>query len=183
MDKRFTLLLFLLPALFFCSFTPAEEEQGKGTFTASVDGKPFQLREDQLCRGVLVSKPGTMDGRTPARTVISINFNGASVEKTPFDESMQFEILYEEEKTGEPGTYTIALKYQSADYSIIKEQSKLKITQFIWEADHKHFKLSSEFDCKMRSWGYPSDGKKDVSLKGRMSNVRITVPSWITPKN
>ena len=146
------------------------------------DGRMFKLQEGQLFRGILVNKTGSIDGRTPARTVISTTFNGTSYDKpdkTSFTESVAFEMSYEDSKLGEPEKFSVALQYNSTDYNMIKEKSKVKITQFTWEADHKHFRLSADFDCLMRSWGYPSDNKKDVPLKGHMTNIRVTVPSWV----
>ena len=154
----------------------------KGSFSATVDGRGFQLREDQLLKGVLISKSGSMDGRTAARTVISATIQGKSYDKSdgkPFNEAVQIETSYEIDKIGNPALFSVALSYLSTEYSMVKDQSHFKITQFTWEAEHKHFRLSADFDCKMRSWGYPGDGKKDVTLKGKMSNVRITVPSWL----
>ncbi len=182
--KLFTLLLIFLIAS--TSFKPAEGEQDKGFFAATVDGKPFKVRDDQIFKGILVNKAGSMDGRTAAHTVVNVTFNGPSYDKPdhrPFNETVQFEINYQEQKTGPTSLFTVALQYQSTDYSMIKETSKLNVTRFTWEPDHKHFRISADFDCKMRSWGYPSDGKKDTNLKGKMTNVRITVPSWITAKN
>ena len=182
MNKTFTFILF--SALFLVSSFKLEEDQvkDKGSFAATVDGRGFQLREDQLLKGVLISKSGSMDGRTPARTVISATIKGKSYDKSdgkPFNESVQIETSYEIDKIGNPELFSVALAYQSTEYSMVKEQSHFKITQFTWEDEHKHFRLSADFDCKMRSWGYPADGKKDINLKGKMSNVRITVPSWI----
>lgn len=171
------------------SFSPSgfeDDDKEKGTFFATVDGKMFKLRDDQLFRGLAMNKAGSMDGRSEPRTVISSTFNGTSYDLPDgrmFSESVQFEISYEPEKLGPPKLFAVALQYQSTNYYIIKDQSKLNITQFDWEADKKHFRLSGDYDCKLRSWGYPSDGKKDVSLKGRMTNIRITVPSWLTAKN
>jgi len=180
--KLYTLLLILLVT--GSSFKP-EGEVEKGYFSATVDGKAFKVKDDQIFKGILVNKEGSMDGRTAAHTVVSITFNGPSYDKPdhkPFNETVQFEINYEEQKTG-PSKFSAALQYQSTDYSMIKEVSKLNITQFTWEPDHKHFRISADFECKMRSWGYPSDGKKDAFLKGKMTNVRIIVPSWISAKN
>ena len=180
------ILLLALTGLCFRTGDDEMQQKDKGSFYATVDGKMFKVREDQLFRGILVKKSASMDGRTPARTVISTTFNGATYDKpdkSPFSESVAVEMSYEDSRTGEPENYSLALQYTATDYSMIKEQSKVKITQFVWEADHKHFHLSADFDCKMRSWGYPTDNKKDVNLKGHMTNIRITVPSWIAPKN
>jgi hypothetical protein len=85
-------------------------------------------------------------------------------------------------KLGEPSGYAIALQFSGTNYFMLTEGSKLEITKFEWESDRKHFNLSADFNCKLRSFGYPNDGKKDVMLKGRMSDIRITVPSWIANK-
>jgi hypothetical protein len=178
----------IFACLLFTSFKGHEgyeEEKNPGSFSATVDGKPFKLREDQLYRGLLMTKSASMDGRTPAKTVISTSFNGTSYDNTDgrlFSELAQFEITYEGEKTGEPSGYAIALQFSGTNYFMLTEGSKLEITKFEWESDRKHFNLSADFNCKLRSFGYPNDGKKDVMLKGRMSDIRITVPSWIANK-
>ena len=184
--KQPILIVLLLGITGLCFRTAEDDQQkDKGSFYATADGKMFKLRDDQLFRGILVSKSASMDGRTPSRTVISTTFNGATYDKpdkTPFTESVAFEMSYEDSKTGTPDIFSVALQYNSTDYAMVKESSKIKITQFVWEADHKHFHLSADFDCQMRSWGYPSDNKKDVNLKGHMTNIRITVPSWLATK-
>ena len=165
-------------------FKPAEDElKDKGTFFATVDGKMFKLQEGQVLKGILEKKGGTMDGRTQTQTVITTIFNGATYDKpdkTPFSETVSFEMSYEDSKLGEPDKFKVALQYNSTDYSMVKDKSKVKITSFTWDADHKHFRLSADFECQMRSWGYPTDSKKDVTLKGHLTNIKVTVPSWVT---
>jgi hypothetical protein len=178
-----TLLLSVF--IIACSF---KQEDGtyKGSFTATLDGKPFQVQEDQLFRGLLTNKAASMDGKVPARTVISTVFNGPSYnlsEEKIFTENIQFEIAYETDKLGQPSYYALAMQHASSKYYLLKEQSKLTITQFSWESDKKHFRISADYDCKLRSWDHPKDGKKDIALKGKMSDIRITVPSWLTAKN
>lgn len=180
------LLLLAFTVTSFVHHRLEDEDKDKGSFFATVDGKVFQLREDQLFRGLLINKPGSMDGTTPARTVISVNFNGNSYDLNGgkiFSESVSVEIVYKGESLGAQENYALALQYASTNYYMLKEQMNLSINEFTWESDKKHFRLSAEFNCKMRSWGYPSDGKKDVTLKGRMNNIRITVPSWLVQKN
>ncbi len=175
---------FLLLPLF--ALVLSFQQTASPSFSATVDGKAFQLSEGQLFRGLVTNKQGTMDGREPARTVISTTFNGRNsnqAEGRLVNEAITIEINYEPDKMGEPSMFTLAMQYESANYFVLKDQSKLTITQFEWEADKKHFLLSADYNCKVRSWGAPADGKKDLSLKGRMSNIRITVPSWVTAKN
>ncbi len=163
------------------------DEQAKGTsFSAAVDSKQFEPAPDQLYRGLVTNKNGSLDGRVPARTVISIVVNGLSynaAEGRLFNEAIQFEMNYLPSVTGEPTYYAVAMQFVSANYFMLRENSKLKITSFEWESDKKHFLLSADFDCTMRSWGYPADNKKDVRLIGSLKNVRVTVPSWLNSKN
>jgi hypothetical protein len=173
-------------SLLCSSFTPNDDEtKPKGSFYATLDGKTFQLKNDELFRGLLITKPGTMDGRLPARIVISANFNANpddnDVQKI-FPQSIQVEIDYASEKTSTPANYSLNLKCQLTDYYSLQTQSKLSATQLSWDADRKHFYISADFDCKMRSLGYPADGKSDISLKGRMANIRITVPTTLAQK-
>jgi hypothetical protein len=178
-------ILFLISAFFFiCSFR--QDEDGTGIFNVTIDGSPFPVQQDQLLRGLLMNKPASMDGKVPARTVISATFNGPSynlTEEKLFTESVQLEMAYETDKVGQPAFYALAVQYKSGKYYLLKDQSKLTITQFTWESDKKHFRISADLDCKLRSWEHPKDGKKDISLKGKMTNIRITVPSWLAVKN
>lgn len=181
-----TTILIVLSSLLLSTHNRYEEEKNSGSFSATVDGKPFVLREDQLFRGLLLNKSASMDGRTPARTVINTSLNGTSynlADGRVFNDLVQFEIGYEGEKLGEPTFYAVALQFNSTNYFMFHEDSKLNITHFVWETDKKHFIMTAEFSCKMRSFGYPGDGKKDVSFKGKMTDIRITVPSWIAQKN
>ena len=180
--KTLTAIFLLLACLSLTSF----QEADKSAFSATINGKVFQLREDQLFRGLVMNKNGSLDGRIPNRTVISTTFNGPSYDMSEgrlFNETIQFEINYEADKTGEPAYSAVAMQYESANYYSIKEQSKITVTQFEWESVNMHFRISADFNCKLRSWGAPGDGKKDIVLKGQMSNIRVTVPSWITAKN
>ena len=183
MTRNFLLLLLILTSF---SFKQAGDQvTDKGSFSASIDGSPF-AGDNKLLRGILVNKEASMDGRSPARTVISTNFKGpvyTGKDGRPFTESIEFEIGYKNQGIGPASSYEIVLQYQSTSYYMLKDQSKLNIAQMNWDADKKHFWLSGDFDCKMRSMAYPTDGKKDVSLKGRMTDIRITVPSCIAAKN
>jgi hypothetical protein len=179
--KHYTIAIFILALTGLC-FKPGEDDvKEKGSFYATVDGKMFKLQEGQVLKGILEKKAGTMDGRTPTRTVISTIFNGNSYDKpdkTPFTETVSLEMSYDDSKLGEPEKFSMALQYSSNDYKMMKEKSKVKITAITWDDDHKHFRLSADFDCWMRSWGYPNDNKKDVNLKGHLTNIKVTVPSW-----
>jgi hypothetical protein len=77
----------------------------------------------------------------------------------------------------------VGLQYQAESYYMLIDSSKLTITDFAWEPDKKHFRLSADFDIKMRNWSYDKNKKKDLALKGSLSNIRITVPSWLLTQN
>jgi hypothetical protein len=184
--KQHIIALLLLALTGLCFKTGDDAlPKDKASFSATVDGKMFKLQDGQMLRGMLVNKSASMDGRTPAKTVINTNFNGLTydkADKTSFSESVTVEMSFEDGKMGEPATYSVALEYNSIDYYMIKDQSKVKITQANWDDDKKHFSLSADIDCHMRSLGYPMDNKKDVALKGHMTNIKVTVPSWYAAK-
>lgn len=180
-------VILLGVVLLFCSAfvcSPAVWMEETASFKALVDGEPFQLGNEQLYRGLLVTRAASMDGKIPSRTVISTSFTGNSSagDGRLIADNIQFEIEYDANKTGSSSNYAVTMQYRNVNYYMVKEQSKLGIVSLSWESDKKHFVVTSDFDCKMRSFNYPSDGVKDVLLKGRMSNIRITVPSWLAAK-
>ncbi len=175
-------VIFLLTSAF--TSAPLMWMEKNASFSATVDGVAFKLSNEQLYRGLLVNRAASMDGKIPARTVISATFTGPSdgAEGRLIADNIQFEIGYHPGKTGAPDMFVVSVQYKNGNYYMVKEQSELNITSFTWEDDRKHFVLSADFDCKMRSFGYPADNAKDVALKGRMDNIRITVPSWLAAK-
>lgn len=163
-----------------------DDDKYKPAFTATLDGNTFQLQPEQLFRGLLVDKAASIDGKIPARTVINSTFAGPSytgADSRQFTEGIQFEMKYDgNSKAGPVSDYSVSVQYQNATYYPLKDQSKITITALVWEYDKKHFILCADFNCKMRSMAYPNDGKKDIVLKGKMTNIRITVPSWLATK-
>jgi hypothetical protein len=155
-------------------------------FTATIDGNTFIFRDKLPLNAMMVKQPGSLDGRMPERTLITISLTGNSYEAVDghwFTDNIQFEINYTGQLSGEPRLYTISLQYNSTVYSCIKGGGQLKITRLDWQPDQRGFKLTAEFDCTMRSWGHPEDGKKDINLKGMLSNISINIPPWLIAKN
>ena len=100
---QFTRPLLLLLTLVLCSFKQ-DDNAYQGSFTASIDGKPFQVQDDQMFRGLLMNKSASMNGKIPARTVISAIFNGQSYNLTEdklFTENIQFEMAYTDGMIGQ----------------------------------------------------------------------------------
>ncbi|MBL0308220.1 MAG: hypothetical protein IPP77_00520 [Bacteroidetes bacterium] len=69
-------ILLLAIYVFNSSWISPGTDEAKGTLSATVEGRAFALADGQLMRGVLVKKDGSMDGRTPPRTIINANFTG-----------------------------------------------------------------------------------------------------------
>jgi hypothetical protein len=180
--KVYTMFLFLVAhSLMSANMHHIDPVDSRGVFKATLNGAAFKVRDDQIYRGVLINRAGSMDGKIPARTMMNVVFNGPTQEHEgkPIAESLQFEIAYVPEKTGDVRTFTIAAQHNQSNYFLVKEESKLTITGFEWEEGKKHFVMSAEFNCKMRSYSNPTDGTKDLAVKGTMQNIRITVPSWV----
>ncbi|MBL0308221.1 MAG: hypothetical protein IPP77_00525 [Bacteroidetes bacterium] len=92
------------------------------------------------------------------------------------------EIEFENKGAYTPAYFSISLGNQSTSYFIVNEQSKMNVSNISWSSDKKSLRLFADFNCTLRSFGFPHDHKKDVNLKGKLSNIRVTVPSWIAAK-
>jgi hypothetical protein len=184
--KRYTSLFLLFVFVLTTAFTsgPVLWLEENASFNATVNGSYFELSNEQLYRGLLVSRAASMDGKIPSRTVISTSFFGPAngADGRLIADNIQFEIGYNPDKTRAPDNYVVTMQYKNANYYMVKESSKLNVSSFEWESDRKHFVMSADFECKMRSFGHPSDGRRDVALRGKMANIRVTVPSWLAAK-
>jgi len=177
---------FLLVVLFLvviAGSVPAQAlcENGQ-CYSATLNGSAFQFRDYWPTNALLYRQQESLDGRIPARTVISIILSGVSRTDSSgkqFHEGIQFEIMYEEGKLGEPAVYTVSMQHQWGLYSIIKGQGALTVTGFNWEPDHRSFRLSVDVNCVMHSFCSPVDPKNDIVLEAHISNVLITVPAWV----
>ena len=69
--KKQVIALLLLALTGLC-FKSGDDDvsKDKGSFYATIDGHMFRLQENQLFRGTLIKKSGSMDGRTPGKTAI-----------------------------------------------------------------------------------------------------------------
>lgn len=183
--RVFTSLALFVLAITASSFIKRDDNSlSDGMMMASINGKPFTLRQDQLVNGMLLTKSGSMDGRIPTRTVITTTFYGSSYtfNNTTFDENISLELQYDCDKKCTGNLFAFSLQYDSTNYYMVREQSQLTISHFACEADKRHFRLSGEFTCSMRSWGYPTYNKPDITLKGRLINLRITIPGWFASR-
>lgn len=163
-----------------------QEQEDRGYIRASVSGAPYHVREDQYLRGLLLTKVGSVDGRVPNKSYVGLTAYGNNMEEGAkyFEEKIMLEFDFNANTTlGEQSGYSIGLRYKGSDYYVLADQPQhFTITNITWEEDKKHFRVSANFECKMRTWGYPSDGKPDATFKGSIENIRVTVPSWLASK-
>jgi|ERR1043165_4197832 hypothetical protein len=151
-------------------------------YYAKINGSYFQLRNYWPLNAILYRQQGSLDGRRPSLNVISIALNGASyaiADEKRFNEGVQFEMKYEEDKTGVPSVFTVSAQYQSKLYSIIRDSGSFEICSFKWEPDHRSFRISVEANCRMFAWGYPLDGQHEIHLEAKLSDILVAVPVWI----
>lgn len=163
-----------------------QEQEDRGYIRATVSGAPFNVREDQYLRGLLLTKVGTVDGRVPNKSYVSLTAYGNNMEEgsSYFEEKIMIDFDFNSSTTiGEQTGYSIGLRYKGSDYYVLQnEPQNFTITSINWEDDKKHFRVSATYECKMRTWGYPSDGKPDATFKGSIENIRVTVPTWLASK-
>ncbi len=153
-------------------------------YSAFIDNQNFPLRGYRPVTATLIAEPADMDGSTPARTMISISIGGSSESANGeilTGEAIELQLALIEPISPESAICHITLHHLTKAYAILKgDASNVEITDFIWSMDRKSFTLSLNFNCTMRSTGFPNDGMKDVNLKGKLVRVHVTDPRVVT---
>jgi hypothetical protein len=157
---------------------------GGSCYGASVNNEIFEVRDYFPFVANVIAQPSSMDGRAPAKTVISLILDGKSYtanDGSPFNETVQLELTFADPTLPDTKLSSVSLQHNSTVYAMVKgDSSDISITDFIWSSDHKSFYFSVDFNCIMRCWEHATTGKGDVNLKGTMSKIHVTVPGWIT---
>ena len=153
-------------------------------YGASVDNEIFEIRKYSPFVASVNAQPCSLDGRIPAKTVISLILDGKSYTGTDgstFNETVALELTFADPMLPDTKLSSASLLRNSTVYAMVKgESSNITITDFVWSSDHKSFNFSVDFDCVMRCWAHATTGQADVTLKGEMSKIRVTVPGWMT---
>ena len=153
-------------------------------YGASVDNEIFEVRDYFPFVANVIAQPSSLDGRAPARTVISLTLDGKSYtgkDGSAFNETVQLELTFADPMLPDTKLLSASLLHNSTVYAMVKgNSSNITISDLVWSSDHRSFILSVNFDCIMRCWEHASTGKKDVILKSEMSKIQVTVPGWIT---
>jgi len=190
MKKIFTSLVLMVVVC--SSFLRLEDGEthykNNGYFFAIIDGKMFELRDEDKYRAELVNRTGALNQTkgTLSRVDNTLTFFGPdfidSTGKT-YTESIEFSYNFEDGAIGEPKDLKIEVSYDKNNYYQLDKQTKFRVSKIDWNEDRRSFLLSADFDCKMRQWGFPAESQPVVRVKGRMVNIHVTVPPWIQIKN
>jgi hypothetical protein len=151
-------------------------------FMATVNGESFHFRDYVPLNAMLILHQAPMDGRSTDKRVIYITLSGTTYNADSgkfFDQAIQLELNYDPATPDQPKLSNIYMHFKSTVYGMVSDEDELHITRFVWEPDHKGFRIWADFECAMRSWGYPNDGKKDVHLDGALSNILVSIPPWL----
>ena len=153
-------------------------------FGAVINNKSFVTRDHFPFSAKLVTKPASMNGAIPAKTLVSIIMDGQSYtspDGSMFDETVQVELVLVPSLMPDTSLSSIYLLHNSTVYTSLKDEtSKVRITDFTWADDGRSFNISIDFNCTMRSWEYASTGEGEVNLKGKMSKIHVTLPGRVT---
>jgi hypothetical protein len=153
-------------------------------YGASVDNEVFEIRNYSPFVANVIAEPSSLDGRAPAKTVINLILDGKNYtgkDGMAFDETVQLELSFADLMLPDTKLSSASLLHNSTVYAMVKgNSSNITISDIIWSSDHRSFTFSVNFDCVMRCWEHASTGKKDVTLKGEMSKIQVTVPGLIT---
>ncbi len=187
-------LLFALAAVLY-SFAPGnnfrDDFKAEGTLDATINGQPFQLRENSFYRATLVNKPvpfATSADASRNRVATSLIFYGndsTNADGRFFSESMSIEYTFSNQANGEmadASDVTFDLHYNFADYYMLPENNSFRATKVEWSADKTYFMLSGKFDCMMHKRGYSDDLQPAVRMKGYLNDIKVDVPPWIAAR-
>ena len=183
--KTFLFLLLYMPLAIITIDGQQICENGE-CFVAKVDAVPFALRDYLPISAQLLNHPGPIDGKSAETKKIYITLTGTTYDAGGgkfFDQAILMEMYYDENSPDKPLLSNIYLQLKSTAYSLVASDSAMKVTSFNWEPSHKSFRIWIDFDCTMRSWAYPNDGKKDLQLEGRLSNILVNIPPWLMASN
>ena len=157
---------------------------GGTCYGASVNSEIFQVRDYFPFVANVITQPDSMDGRAPAKMLISIILDGKNYtdkDGSPFDEIVQLELAFADPMLPDTKLSSVSLQHNSTVYAMVNgDSSNITITDFTWSRNGKSFNFSVNFNCTMRCWEHATTGKEDVNLEGKMSKIHITVPGWIT---
>jgi hypothetical protein len=190
MKKIFTVSILL--TLVCTSFIKMEDEEthykNNGYFFAILDGKMFELRDEDKYRAELINRTGMINQNSSSSSRVdnSLTFFGPDFTDSlgkVFTESIEFSYNFDDGSIGEPKDLKIEVKFDRNSYYQMDKLAKFRVTKIDWNEDRRSFFLSADFDCKMRQWGFPAESQPIIRVKGRMVNIHVTVPPWIQVKN
>jgi hypothetical protein len=153
-------------------------------YGASVDNEFFEIRDYVPFVARVVGQPCSLDGRIPAKTIVSLILDGKSYtakDGSPFNETVQLELTFADPMLPNSKLSSASLLHNSTVYAMVKgDSSNIAITDLVWSGDHRSFNFTVNFDCIMRCWEHETSGKADVILKGEMSKIQVRVPGYVT---
>lgn len=175
----------------FNSFKPSGDNdyyRNDCNLLAVVEGKNFELRDNDKYHAELLYKSSSMSGTSSLKKQVDANiifFGNALKDENgnPWNEKLEFEYSFADGALGDAADVNVQLSYDRKTYYMLADGSQMKITRVDWSADRRSFILNAEFDCQLRKWGYPADTQPTVHLKGKMENITVSVPAWINMKN
>lgn len=182
----------LLIIWWFAALLSAADDEthfkNSGYFFAILDGKMFEMRDNDKYRAELINRTATLENKSggPTQVIAALNFYGntfPNADGKAFDEMITMEYRFDEGALGAPKDFKIELHYDFKDYYQLPGSTKFNVSNIEWSPDRTSFLMSAEYDCKLRKWGFPAESQPVVRLKGRMVNIHVTVPPWVHIKN
>jgi len=197
--KRLTTLFFLLSIIVAGSsfqlkrHAHVEQFKNDGYFSAVIDGKTFEAREDNKYTAELMNKSADQKtllasegGAKLTRIATMVNFYGSDFkddDNNTFTESLGLEYTFNEGALGQAADQKMILSYNNQKFISIPAETRITINKIEWSTDRRSFTMSADFDTKMKSWGSPAQASQTLRVKGKMEDIVISVPSWIMLKS
>ncbi|MFN8288486.1 MAG: hypothetical protein U0V74_17140 [Chitinophagales bacterium] len=149
-----------------------QKDKTNNVFYATVNGELFRTRTNPF---VEVAEPNSSSIGSTSASIVKLNFPGPVYtlrDGKQFVENLQF--LFGYTANGEiDSNYYALLNYQGEYYYVVKELSKVELTDFEFNPVSGSVFVNANFDCTMRNYNYKLNNKKDIRLTGKMQNLML----------
>lgn len=162
--------LVIVALLSLCSFKKDDINSGQ-SFYATVNGEIYQVRNSPFLE---IAEPNSATiGATNAQ-IVKVNFPGAVYtlrNNQPFTENLQFMFGFTNSEVDT--NYYVGMQYQGDYYYVVKDESKMELSQLDVSVNNSSAVVSAKYDCVLRNFNYRVNHKKDIRIVGTMNKLNV----------
>jgi hypothetical protein len=147
-----------------------------GSFTASIDGRPFDTHHYEKYTAEISSQPGISKAGQSADLTF---YGGTHYDRSGnvFEETLQFKYQVDASGAGTISAQKIVFDFDNQKFMSIPGQTKFTITKAEYSSDRTSMIVSAVFEAKMTPWVAPGQAAPIIKVKGKMEGISVSVPA------